>query len=120
MKFLLSLLLTFEFLFSAPAFSIVREFQQSDGTVFTAKAQGDEFLNWVETKDGDILKYSEKNKNFEYAKIEDSKLKGSGIKYNKKDFRGGSSLKYKVNKTELYKLWGEKRKEANLKKINYF
>jgi len=95
---------------SAPARSIQREFIQNDGTKFIAKSLGNQHLNWLETKDGEILKYNKENKNFEYAKIENSMLKASGIKFQKNNSKRARSLAHinKINKTELKKLWIQK------------
>lgn len=115
MRFFLFFLLIFTQAFAAPAYNKTREFTQSDGTLFEAKAYGNQHLNWIETTDGEILKYNQKNKNFEYAIIENRQLRSSGVRYEKEDsskIRSFSNID-KLNKEELYKLWGEKQDESN-------
>jgi len=94
-------------LLSAPAFNGLREFKNSDGTTFMAKARGTHILNWIETVDGEILKYNKETKNFEYATIKDDKLIASGTKYEIKNSRRARSLAG-VNKlfyNDLKRLW---------------
>jgi len=115
MKLLMIFLLVCTYIFGAPAFNKTREFTQADGTTFTARAYGDRHLNWIQTTDGEILKYNSLTKNFEYAKINNDKLVGTGVKYIKNNSRRTRSLGH-VNKLEIkdvYKLWSEKRKSSN-------
>ena len=111
MKTLLIFLLAYTYTFGAPAFNKTREFTQSDGTTFSAKASGDRYLNWIQTKDGEVLKYNAKTKNFEYATIEDNKLNASGVRYEKNSSKRARSLG-RIKKLELddvYNLWKNKR-----------
>jgi len=112
MKYLLLFVLLSTYLFSAPAFNKTREFRQADGTSFVAKAKGDSYLNWIETMDGEILKYNSKSKNFEHAKINNSRLEASGEKYEKKSSTRTSSSKRvnRLNIDDVYKLWQVKRR----------
>ena len=111
------------YLLSAPAFSKLREFHHIDGTTFMAKAHGNQHLNWIQTQDGEILKYNEQTKDFEYAKIEHNSLKASGIRYVKSNSKRARSLGH-INKLfmqDLQKLWKLKHQEARKKKgINVF
>lgn len=115
MKLLLILMLTFSYAFSVPALSVPREFKQSDGSTFKAKAVGNQHLNWIETEDGEILKYNNKSKNFEYATIKNSSLKASGTAFEKDNSLRARSMGRidKIDKEELHKLWSKKRKEAH-------
>lgn len=115
MKTLLLLLLCFAFGFAAPAFDAMREFTNADGTTFMAKAQGNQHLNWIQTQDGEILKYNEMTKNFEYAKIEEDSLVVSGVKYEKNDSKRARALHQinKLGKSELSKLWSQRQKAAH-------
>jgi hypothetical protein len=117
MKILLLFLLTISQLFSAPAYSKMREFKNADGTSFMAHGQGNQHLNWIETKDGEILKYNTQTKNYEYAKIENKALKASGIVFEKDNSKRARSLGHinKIDRVELGKLWREKQKEHSLK-----
>ena len=119
MRFLLLFFITINFTFAAPALNIEREFKQSDGTIFKARAKGNQHLNWIETKDGEILKYNKENNNFEYATIKKEKLKASGVKFEKNSSKRVRSLAKinKIDKKKLYELWAKKRKEANKRKI---
>ncbi len=118
MKILLILTLTFHFLLSAPALNIQREFTQSDGSRFKARAVGDQYLNWLETEDGEVLKYNIKSKNFEYAIIKNYGLKASGTRFQQTVSKRTRSITRvnKIDKKELHQLWAKKRKEAHHKK----
>jgi hypothetical protein len=115
MKTLLLLLFSSALLFSAPAFDALREFTNADGTTFMAKAQGNQHLNWIQTQDGEILKYNEVTKNFEYAKIQENALKPSGVKYEKDASQRARALHQinKIDKNELSKLWSQRQKAAH-------
>ncbi len=89
-KSLLLLLTGVSLAFAAPALNIEHTYTQSDGTTFKAKPVGDEYLHFVKTKNGDILVYNPKTKNFDYGKIENDLLVPSGIPY---------GIKSKVNKS---------------------
>ncbi len=117
MRFLLLFFLLYSQIFGAMAYNKLREFKQNDGSTFEAKAFGNQHLNWIETTDGAILKYNQENKNFEYAIIENNQLKSSGVKYEKNDSIRARSLAniQKLNKDELFKLWGQKQEESNKK-----
>ena len=118
MKFLLLLTLTFSSIFSAPALNALRTFKQADGTKFKAKAFGNQHLNWLETEDGEILKYNRKNRNFEYATIKKNSLKASGTRFEQNSSKRARSIGRidKIDKEELYKLWHKKREESNKRK----
>lgn len=118
MKTLILFLLINSYLLSAPAFSKMREFQNGDGTTFMAKAQGNQYLNWIETEDGEILKYNQLSSNYEYAKIEENSLKSSGTKYEKKSsIRARSISRIKrVTKTKLFNLQKLRRVAENKKR----
>lgn len=118
MKFLLILTLFITYTLAAPAFNKLREFKQSDGTTFEARAFGNQHLNWIETKEGEILKYNEDSKNFEYAKIKDERLKASGARYEQNNSKRARSLKQvnKISKNELRKLWAKRQSDAHERK----
>ena len=111
MKFLLLILLTLSQLFSAPALGKMRQFTNADGTTFMAKARGDQHLNWIQTDDGEILRYNQNSNNFEYAIIKKNLLQASGIKYEKKDIKQKRSVRDidKINEKELFELWNQKK-----------
>jgi len=115
MRYLLIVVLLSTYLFSAPAFNKTREFKQADGTTFLAKAKGDSYLNWIETMDGEVLKYNSKSKNFEHAKINSGRLEASGEKYENKSATRKSSSRVvnRVNIDDVYKLWHVKRRDGS-------
>jgi len=114
MKHLVLSLIIVSSLFSAPAFQKMREFKNADGTTFKAKAQGNQYLNWIETVTGEILKYNSESKNFEYAKIEGDILKASGARYEKKNSKRARSLAHitKIKNQDIYKLWKKRKIDA--------
>ena len=114
MKFLIITLILATQIFAAPAFNKTRDFKQADGTTFKARALGNQHLNWIETEDGEVLKYNSKNKNFEYATIKNNRLRASGTRYEKNDSKRARATGQvnKLNKDELYKLWSKKQKES--------
>ena len=114
MKFLIISLLLITVALGAPAYNKVREYKQADGTTFKAKGLGNQHLNWIETEDGEVLKYNSKNKNFEYATIKNNSLKASGTRYEKNNSKRARAIGHvnKLNKNELYKLWNQKQQES--------
>ncbi|MBE0498215.1 MAG: hypothetical protein IBX43_03125 [Campylobacterales bacterium] len=99
---------------AAPAFQEVRDFKQEDGSSFSARLQGDEYLNWIETSDEEILLFNKQSKQYEYATIKEGKLLPSGQKFapasqNKKSAPLGKS----IQKKELLELWKKKRRDAH-------
>jgi len=59
---------------AAPADPTPRKVEQADGSVISVKVQGDEFLQWHETLNGDVIAYNEETKNWHYAYISDEQL----------------------------------------------
>jgi hypothetical protein len=118
MKYLLILTMILTNLFSAPAYNAKRVFKQADGTEFTARANGNHHLNWIEDENGEILKYNAETKNFDYAVIEGTSLKPSGHRYQKQN--SGQTISKaqrkapKIYKKQLGKLM-QKRKEIGFK-----
>lgn len=102
---------------AAPAFQEERNFKQDDGSSFSARLQGDEYLNWIETSNGEILLFNKDSKQYEYATIKEEKLLPSGQKFTpgskeKKSAPFGNG----VQKKELIELWKKKRQEAHEKR----
>ena len=114
MKILLLVILLAIYLFSAPAYNALREFTQADGTVFIAKGQGDQHLNWIETEGGEILRYNNQSKNYEYAEVQNSEIKASGRKFEKQNQKRATPLQQTENlfKKSINELWKIKREEA--------
>lgn len=118
MKLLLLICILTLSLFGAPALAKYREFTQSDGTTFTAKAVGNQHLHWFESEDGEILQYNPKTKNFEYAIIQDERLRASGARYEEDgSIRARSIARVsKISSKELQELWAGAQKRAHEKK----
>jgi hypothetical protein len=51
------------------AFPGERDFTQNSGDVFQGTIKGDEWLHWIETKNGAIVLFNNRSKNYEYATI---------------------------------------------------
>ena len=112
MKYLLIFSFLTSMLLAAPAFQGKRTFTQPDGTEVMYRLQGDEYLNWMESEDGDIVLYSKKNKRLEFAEIKNSTLQASGVAFSKK----ASSERTKISKEELSALH-KKRRDERLSKM---
>jgi len=104
-------------LFSAPAFNKMRLFTNSDGSKFHARAQGDQYLHWLESEDGEILKYNPQHKVFEYAIIKNDSLQASGTRYQKNNSIRVRSIAHikKLKRKDLYRLWQKKHQLAQHK-----
>ena len=120
MKYLLLFSVISSLLFAAPAFHGKRSFTQPDGTIIEYRAQGDEYLNWMVSENGDILLYSKKNKRLEHAEIKNNSLKVSGVPFTKVDAsnaRAASAVTWsKPSKKELSTLH-KKRRDERLSKM---
>ena len=115
MKFVLSLLSLVLVLQSAPARGGDRIFKQENGVTFVGQARGNEHLNWIESSDGEILKYNPATKNYELAEIKNNNLKPSGIKYEDGIKRAKSLKSVKLHNKDVFKLWSQKQKAHRLK-----
>jgi len=115
MKYLLILTIFLSLLEAAPARGGERVFEQKNGVTFTGQARGNERLNWIESSDGEILKYNPATKNYELAEIKDNQLKASGIKYEDGIKKAKSLKNKKIKNEDLYNLWNQKEKIHRLK-----
>lgn len=120
MKTLLLIFITYSLLHGAPAFHKMRTFTNSDGTTFQARALGNQHLHWIQTQDGEILKYNQESKNFEYATIKDDSLKPSGTAYQKSNSKRARSLGHvnKILESDIYRLWVKKQTLHHKRKLN--
>ena len=119
MRFITLFLFVTAMLYSAPAFSKMREFKNADGTTFLAQAKGNHHLNWIQTSEGEILKYNKETQNFEYAKIQNNNLKASGVRYNKNNSKRARSLGH-INKlfiSDIYRLSHMRYEEMQEKRL---
>ncbi len=111
---IITLVLTSAFSVQAPAG--LQTIHKKDGTSFKAYIKGDVFLNWLKTEDGAIVVFNNKNKKYEYAKLEEKnaskQLVGSGIEYKKNtnSLRTRSILKENISENELNEIREEIRK----------
>ncbi len=114
MKTVLIILLLSSYLLSAPAFNKLRVFKNADGTTFMARGAGNQHLNWIETTDGEILKYNQDSRNYEFAKIKNNSLQASGKKYIKNSSIRTRSIRriQKIGREELSNLMQLKRKNS--------
>jgi len=116
MKYIILISLLISQLFSAPARGGVRDFIQADGSTFKASAKGNHHLNWIESVDGEILKYNQYTKNYEFAEIKNENLAPSGYKYiNKNAKQMQSNNVKKIDKSQVYKLWKKRQADSNAK-----
>ncbi len=117
LRCLLLILFTALHLAAAPAFQDKTNFKQKDGSSFSARLQGDEYLNWIETSDEEILLFNKTSKQYEYATIKEETLLPSGQRFapGAKEKKSAPFGK-RVQKKELMKLWKKKRLEAIDKK----
>ncbi len=92
-------------LLATSTYTAKRTFNQSDGTTFSGRLQGDAFLYWIETDTGDILLFNKKTANFEYAVIKDGNLILSGNVYSPSKTRSMN----RVDHEQLRNLWNAKR-----------
>ncbi len=105
------------FVFCVPAFQGAVEFKQNDGSTFQGTLKGDEWFNWIEDKEGRIVKYNNSSKNYEYAKVEEKNgtldLVPSGTKVDiiKKLDRNASEF-FKIDREILKKIWNQKKEKA--------
>jgi len=106
MKAIVLLVCTALLLTAAPAFERERTFTQPDGSTFKGRAQGDEFLHWIETESGDIVLYNPAAERFEYARITETDLQCSGVLYGA-DVRSASKRATAV--PALSRIWEQKR-----------
>ena len=118
LKFLLLFLLLIANMFAAPAFHGEQSFKQSDGTSFLGTLRGDEYLNWIQSDNGDVVLYNKKSKQYEYAIIKNDNLEASGYKFNpQQSLKKSPVLLLKVEKKSLIELHRIKRQKA-MKKRN--
>ncbi len=82
---------------AAPAFSKMRTYTQNDGSSFEAIPKGDEYLNYIETKSGDILLYNPKTKNYAYATIKNDQLVPSGKAYRDETAKRSNAFLHTTN-----------------------
>lgn len=108
MRYLLCLLTAAGLGWSAPAFPGGQTFTLPDGSSFTGRMQGDEFLHWIETEKGEMLLFSKERRRFEHARIEAGKFMPSGLPF----VPGADSPLPQPDREELYRIWNAKRSAA--------
>jgi hypothetical protein len=55
--------------FAMPAYHGDINFDQADGSQFAGNLKGDEWFNWVEDKNQNIIQYNKQSDNYEYSKL---------------------------------------------------
>lgn len=113
MKWLLIFFILGSLLYSAPAFSGKQQFKQPDGTTFSGKQRGDEYLHWIETENDDILLYNRKSRRFEYAIInnKDELVPSGEALHTSRHSKRSAVLTPNIRKDELHRLWQKKRRK---------
>lgn len=113
MQWLLLFIILSSLLYAAPALSTKRQFQQPDGTTFSGKQRGDEYLNWIESQEGDILLYNKKSRQYEYATIDEDGLStnGQAVRPSIKG-RRAIPLNRQDDGDKIRALWEKKRQKA--------
>ena len=102
--------------FAVPAYQGEIEFKQHDNSKFSGHLKGDEYFSWIEDKQGNIVKYNKKSKNYEYTKIEMSNGKaelvatGITVNENKASF-STPKIKNNILKEKLFEIWTRKKNE---------
>jgi hypothetical protein len=90
-----------------------RSVNLSDGSTVTVSLHGDEYLNWFETDSGEVILYSKARKRFEHPQITDDDLRPSGVAYAPaKGPSHSAALQPSVTRSELVKIWRDKRAKA--------
>ena len=115
MRTILFLFISIQLVYCAPAMNRERNYIQSDGSSFKAKVKGDEYLHWMEDKEGNILKYNKQSNNYDFAMIEDNQLKASGQAYQKNKTRLRRVPQH-ISHQSLIKLWELKRVQRGERK----
>lgn len=94
---------------AAPAVSVQKEYEQPSGEIFIATQFGDEWFNWLETEDGDVILLDEDGY-WHYTKASSDGLKilAEKVGIDKKPRNAASSEKMKKQSNE----WKSKRMKS--------
>lgn len=121
------LLFTLSFsVMSGPAFKGLIDFKQPDGSTFQGSLKGDEWFSWIEDSQGNIVKYNNSTKRFEYSELSENNgefdLQHSGIAVQKPVQSNQKSTaninpKYHIDQNTLKQIWQTKRHNA-LEKVH--
>jgi len=114
MKFMLIIVFLGQLLLAAPAFQGKRTFTQPNGEVITYRLQGDQYLHWMEKDNGEVILYSEENRQMESAVIQDGQLKSSGhVVSNRQHTRQASAQQKKISHKDLETIYRLQREKYN-------
>ncbi|PHR58577.1 MAG: hypothetical protein COA44_03825 [Arcobacter sp.] len=124
-KYVLILLLT-KLLFGVPAIDSEITFVQADGSNFKAFLQGDEYFNWVQTKDGYLTQYNSLTKNYEFMILNtQDELIFSNVKVPTETKQAFSQVSQvlpsnikKIPSEKLELIWKKRWEEAHPKKVS--
>lgn len=117
MKLLLTIMILTTALFATPAFKGKLSIKQADGETFQAKIKGDEWFNWIEDDNGNVIKYNNNSKNYEYATLEEKNGEldlipsGTRVATDLGSLTGHISV---IDKDTLTSIWKEKKDKALL------
>ena len=95
---------------AAPALQKQKTLTQANGTQFKAQPKGNEFLHYFQTKEGAILKYNPKTKNYDYAAVRNDRLVPSGIPYKPNQVQKASALKQVISPSMLQHIYEKQQK----------
>lgn len=101
-------ILSFLLLTAMPAFAATgnpyfKDYKQPSGEVFKARVQGDEWANWVETENQEVI-VNASDKFWYYGKLEGQSIKATGNKY------GIDKAPVKVLKAKQIAEWAKSKK----------
>lgn len=116
MRALIVSMLAASVLIAAPAYEHTRIYRQPDGSTFKGTPKGDEYLNWIEADNGDIVIYNKKTKQYEKASVGKEALQPSGKRYSP-PLQGEQKARAVVRHSkdaELKTLWLKKRRQRML------
>lgn len=107
-------IVTTSLLYGAPAFDGERQFHQPDGTSFSGRQRGDEYLHWIESDSGDILLFDRSSQRFEHTEIIDGKLQTDGRAFHHEENtkRSAQGLNSSSDVEALKSLWQRSRQQA--------
>ena len=111
-KIIITISLLLSWVAASSAYPGQISFKQQDGSRFLGHLKGDEWFNWVEDTDKNIIQYNNQTKNFEYTLLKETSqgltLVTSGIKVGDNT----APKESKIEATTLSKIWKQKREQA--------
>lgn len=97
--------------FAAPICPVPVEFMQPSGDVITVTEYGDEFFQWSEDENGNVIAYDEESESYKYAEIKDGKIVPAS--QNVDEISLFSVFSHKIQREDIMPLW------ENAERIDY-